>query len=63
MDDAIKKVLSKYDELSKLILDQKMDEMADKMMDIPADSDECGAAVPGRRKGSHCPETGASTSC
>ena len=40
MDDAIKKVLSKYDELSKLILDQKMDEMADKMMDIPADSDE-----------------------
>lgn len=40
MDDAIKKVLAKYDELSKLILDQKMDEMADKMMDIPADSDE-----------------------
>ena len=40
MDDAIKKVLAKYDELSKLILDQKMDEMADKMMDVPADSDE-----------------------
>lgn len=40
MDDAIKKVLAKYDELSKLILDQKMDEMADKMMDIPKDSDE-----------------------
>ena len=40
MDDAIKQVLSKYDELSKLILDQKMDEMSDRMLDIPEDCDE-----------------------
>lgn len=40
MQDNIKKVLSKYDELAKLILDQKMDELADKMEEIPEDSDE-----------------------
>ncbi|MBO7449121.1 MAG: hypothetical protein J6U54_02025 [Clostridiales bacterium] len=40
MDDAIKQVLAKYDELSKLILDQKMDEMSDRMLDIPEDCDE-----------------------
>lgn len=40
MEDSIKKVLAKYDELAKLILDQKMDELADKMEEIPEDSDE-----------------------
>lgn len=40
MEDSIKKVLAKYDELAKLILDQKMDELADKMDEIPEDSDE-----------------------
>ena len=40
MDDGIKQVLAKYNELAKLILDQKLDEMADKMEDIPKDADE-----------------------
>ena len=40
MEDGIKKVLAKYNELAKLILDQKLDEMADQMEDVPADSDE-----------------------
>ena len=35
MDDGIKQVLAKYNELAKLILDQKLDEMADNMEDIP----------------------------
>ena len=40
MDDNLKTVLSKYDEVAKLVLDQKLDEMADKMLDIPKDTDE-----------------------
>ena len=40
MDDGIRQVLAKYNELAKLILDQKLDEMADKMEDVPKDSDE-----------------------
>ncbi|MCQ2466956.1 MAG: hypothetical protein MJ166_05510 [Clostridia bacterium] len=40
MEDNIKKVLAKYDELAQLVLDQKMDELEDKMQEIPEDSDE-----------------------
>lgn len=40
MDDRIKQILKRYDELAGLILDQKVDELADKMNDIPKGDDE-----------------------
>ncbi|MBO4636625.1 MAG: hypothetical protein J5685_05700 [Clostridiales bacterium] len=40
VDDKIKKVLARYDEIIKLILEQKVDEYSDKLDEIPPDEDE-----------------------
>lgn len=40
MDESIKEVLKRYDQLAALILDQKVDEFMDKMDEIPPDDDD-----------------------
>ena len=40
MEDSIKNVLIKYDEVAKLILDQKLDELSDQMQDLPVDAED-----------------------
>lgn len=40
MDENLKTVLSKYDELAKLILEQKIDELSDKINELPPDSQD-----------------------
>ena len=38
MEDSIKNVLIKYDEVAKLILDQKLDELSDQMQALRVDA-------------------------
>jgi hypothetical protein len=40
MEDSINNVLIKYDEVAKLILDQKLDELSDQMQDLPVDAED-----------------------